>query len=277
MRHAFAGLLLGTLTLVIRTGTAAACSCPTGAIQVIPGPRELAPLNVHVRILVSPSLADTKDDATPLKLQTFVLRKARAVAVQAKGKRGGTVAIPPQDVATRRTDLGLATTPVVELIPESDLLPHARYEVVFLRKDGKADVVGAFTTADAADHSPPAWTGVKSCEYLAAPETTNTCGTGEPQFRLDLEPASDDQTSGPALLYAVWLPAADGSIAYDAPPTTYVRAESDRIVLGQPWRCTGRNFELPPPGTTLRIGLVATDLAGNASPTREVILNADPK
>lgn len=257
-----------------------ACSCGSEGIEVIPGPRAPAPLNSHVRILMSRALLGTSDDLTRPQSLTFVLRQARATPslqkrAKGKSKKGVVIPGPRTVVATRRRDLGLADTPIVELVPEAELLPRTRYEVVLSPAAGQEGVVGSFTTGDAKDLSPPIWTGVTSFVYVGAPETSGSCSTGEPFFRLTVDAGLDPQTSERDLLYAIWLPDADGAFSDGAPPSTYVRRGGDCVVLGRPWICSPRNFDLPKPGATLRIGVSVTDLAGNTGPRSEVTLTVN--
>jgi len=166
------------------------------------------------------------------------------------------------------------------LSPQAPLRPNEQYEVVVVQDKQRAKF-GEFRTSAVADHSPPAFAGVESSHYTPAevPLPVNgLCHSGREYVELKLTSPHDDQAG--SVLYLVWISNDGSRIDFTAPPLhAQLLRSSDRILqLGSTSKCNaeGLSWGARPGQTALRVGLVAYDEAGNASPPTERVIPLGP-
>jgi hypothetical protein len=231
---------LSLLALLARPTPAEACSCSRPGVVVTPNATAPAPTNAVVRVTWW---------VGPVKLDESSLQLVAA------GKT-------PQPVVTTQRSLQSGDQRTVLLTPSAPLEPATRYEVLGTSAPGgKPGVVGAFTTADAADTAAPTWSGVKKAAYVHEPAVCCNCSTGSPYVRIDL--ASGDKLE-PGLVFGVWvLPEGEAKAAKDAPPTALVDSWSGVLYLGHKSTCSPRNFELGGKSSTLTLRVAPIDTAWN--------------
>jgi len=166
--------------------------------------------------------------------------------------------------------------PTVELVPSAPLAPRSVYEVWLVDRSPFARTIlaGAFRTGAERDASPPVWgglTGARVDDPMWPHATITLAGDCGESLYVDLSgpPASDE---GP-VLYGVWTSAATDALDYSAPPVAILRAGSTSTFLS-----IGRlgcwPVEVPlPKADSLRVGVVAIDLAGKRSAPSDLVLD----
>lgn len=230
---------------------AAACSCISPGFELItPAPGQLAPLNTRIRV-------------------TYVQSWNRAVTVVLRSEDGRQI---PASASTASS----GQVRVVELVPEANLEPEARYEVRTIETGPPQveTVVGVFATGTGEDVAAPQWRGVRRAVLVGnrasraaqrpGRRAESSCARPAPYAVLTAPPASDRDTPASSLLYAVWLPGAEGGPDTSRPPSAFVAAENGRIALGSSNSCDPRQFSFARRGR-LRVGVAAVDPAGNQS------------
>ena len=204
---------------------------------------------------------------------------------------------PVTPIALRESTSGEVATVVI--IPAGPLAPNERFEVVYVEQDAKEAprILATFTTGDRIDDKPPIWAGVTSHSKVGAwPHATPPrpqqrakpgvivldaldCGGPGLAFK-GLLAATDDDTRAEDLRYAVWMGDPDAPIDYTAPPLAYEsgtlepqRSSGMALVVLFGGRLSPNGFSFPAGKRTVKVGLRAIDLAGNASAPSEQLVN----
>ena len=158
------------------------------------------------------------------------------------------------------------------VVPSAPLAPGERYELVAIDpRDGKEGVVASYTTAAGPDDAAPTWPGSSRAKaYFEPPPYGGECTYSSAS--LEIEGSVPTDTGGPSsdVFIALWTAArAEGPIDYSKPPAAVIPAEA-RISLDRPHKCssTSKFFCFG----CERIGMRALDVAGNASPPREIVV-----
>jgi hypothetical protein len=121
-------------------------------------------------------------------------------------------------------------------------------------------------------------TGIYSPGGKAYYETIRqTCEVNGVQGTLYLEETNTNVEESVHLSFAIYSSLDSNAIDYASPPTTWITSHRDRsgptLALLSGRVCDrGGNFPYPPAGHTMRVGVVAVDLAGNRAPPTEVLL-----
>jgi hypothetical protein len=248
-----APLLLAAALSLLPSRPANACSCKSPGVKVFPESAEEAPTDTHVWLFD----------------QTLSL-----------AEEGVALSGPDGEIEVERRSLVSGKVRVIELIPKKPLAPKTKYSVAYTLKGENRKA--ALSTGAGPDAKSPLFDGVEKTFYVKRPKVCCDCSTGDPFIDLKLKAASDDNTPGETMLYAIWLPGEDGQIDYSAPPTAYAVAYpawSDAaflgsyLTLGHPSICSADNFTLPKSGRKLRLGVAAIDRAGNASAGHEATIS----
>jgi hypothetical protein len=237
------------LVAALAPAPADACSCGRQSVWSVI--EKTAPPNTHVMLW----FADRVYKTAP----TFTLREADKKA----------------EVATDRRDVKSGAFTIADLAPRRALKAKTGYEVV----DQDGQVVLEFTTTAKADTKAPAWTGM-TADYVKQPGACCMCNTGYPYIQVKATGATDDG-GAERIVYAVWtadtqdgakIPAFD----YSKPPQLYVRAWRGEFDLGHSSTCSRNNFDIAT-GKVIKLGVRPIDLAGNAGPAREVLVDLSQK
>jgi hypothetical protein len=135
-------------------------------------------------------------------------------------------------------------------------------------------VVATFVTSDITDLVPPNFRGIKSAHRVTSALECETDGVV-----VSVWAATDSVTPAAQLRYGVWVPQGDATIDYNAPPTLIVAAETLQGRIPDPSTVqlslgAGAlpDLAVPKGARTLRLGIRALDLAGNASPASETMM-----
>lgn len=240
MKRSLFALALAAASIT-RPAPAHACSCGRPSVAVSPGAREAAPTNARVRVTYEASIA--------VDAQSVSVRPAGGAALEVD-----------------RIVLSSADARVVELVPRQPLAAKTRHEVVAAAPGGgKPGVIGEFTTGDAADTTPPEWSGVTKAVFVKAKAVCCNCSTGDPYALLTVGEVPD-------AIFGVWLPDANQQLDYSKPPLIYVSAWDDKLSLGHQSMCSAANFVFPAK-TKQRLGIAPVDAAGNQGTPSEVVLD----
>jgi len=238
-------------------------------VTVIPGALETAPLNTHVWVYLDEWDAKYCTE-NPRRCEDTVRFELRTAPSGREAPR-----LVATTVHRHETEVGF----VLEIVPLVPLAPKSRYEVWSVEQGNRRpDVLhGTVKTGSKRDDASPTWPGQKRVERQPPPKRAKRIVTWEGWSGLSLF-ADDAQDSEGRVLYAVWLPAADGRIDFSHPAAGYTPAiektwrTGRRLgILGSPGGCEPSNFKVPAKGQKpLRLGLAAVDLAGNRSQPVEV-------
>ncbi len=240
-------LPLAVFVSILDARGAFACSCAFSDVAVLPTKSATAPVNTVIRIRV------------PGRLLPFVTGTRSVGIVVRAAESGKKVAIAD------REDIKSGRVSFITLRPKHALAPNTRYEVAALLSEGRDYPLGELTTGAKADRKKPELGGVAEATYHHEPAICCNCSTGDPYVVLRLK------DSRGASLFAVWAGPVDGEIDYDKPPLTYVAARGRTLVLGHASACSVNNFDFPSGAKSIRIGVVAVDMAGNRSAPGEVV------
>jgi hypothetical protein len=269
------------------TAVAAALACPEHAAATIcvsaavmwPAPLAPAAIDSHVWL----TLASDWDSGEGREL---VLRSARVTGAPA-------VTIP---VLRRDTPGHRETT--IELAPSVPLVANTRYEVWMVGPShaGPPRFVSTFKTSAARDRLAPAWSGRVALErYFDPARRPGTIDVSLPSARtlwLTTDLATDDNDPAAPVLFGLWLADASGVFAYDRPAAAYLRQDPRARMLARPGSqptvslrlgggggavdCDVSNFDIPADTRSLRVGVRALDLAGNATTATELTVKLRP-
>jgi len=264
-----------TLGLAAWTNTATAICGRPPDVSFVPYGDNTAPLNAHARVTLSSSWrtlpiecsgpfgAPVAGTCAPRRMR-MVLRTAPMA-----GK-------PRKDIPTDVRESVSAETATVELVPRALLAPNTRYDV-WHEAEGDAHprrVVATFVTSDITDLVPPNFRGIKSAHRVTSAVECESDG-----IVVSVWAATDSVTPAAQLRYGVWVPHGDAVIDYNAPPTVIVAAEELQTRIPDPGTVqlslgAGAlpDFVVPKNVRTLRLGIRALDLAGNASPASETVM-----
>lgn len=244
--------ILAILIAGLEARPAEACTCRSPMVDVSPQGADV-PVNATVMIWVPERFSRSG-------------KPKFAIRVFAAGRSLG-------DLDRRRVPFtskvtGSGKTEVFELVPKAPLAPKTTYEVV-VEQAGKATVVQTFTTGTATATQAPAWKaqGIGRVRYFQ-PEMWGggSCMNGTPN--LEVIWMSEDPKPR-ELRVGIWLGA---EIDFSKPPTTYVAGLSTVQVLGDPTYCTSALLTIPNE-KKLKFGAKLFDAAGNASDSREYVLD----
>ena len=255
-------LALGT-ALLVRPAPAHACSCSRPGVEVSPGAGLAAPTNTVVR--VSWWVGEVTIDETTLVIAPASKdgKERKSKKDKAREKDKGQAAAT---IEVEQTAITAGKQRTVTLRPKAPLAPETRYEVRAAAAAGeKPGVVGEFTTAQAADDTPPEWAGIGKASYVHTPAICCNCSTDDPYAQLDLVDAdktSDDLTPPVSLVYGVWI---DDGKPFDAGalPAVIARPWSGKLFLGRKSECAPANFDLPTKAATVKLRVAPIDLAGH--------------
>lgn len=243
--------------------------------QVVPAPLEAAPTNTHVWIYTDETDAAFCNDDGSVCEDTvrFELRTAPS------GNDLGTkVAATERRMKTGQNDGGSGV--IIELIPAAELAPRKRYEI--WRSESRARwpdrMVGTVRTGASPDRKPPEWRGIREADPILPPgprmlgaRRVIVIDSGGSGIAVSAEPPRDAEGR---VLYAAWRGDAGKPIDYTRPPDGYATPTSsepgrDSFTLGWPGPCAQSTLAVPSNAKSIRIGIAATDLAGNRSATSE--------
>lgn len=265
------GIALG---LVAWANTATAICGRPADVSFVPYGDNIAPLNAHARVTLSSSwrtlpiecsgpVGAPASTCTPRRMR-LVLRTAPVAGKHRK------------DIETDLRESLSAEIATVELVPRTLLAAHTRYDVWHEAEGGDTPrrVVATFVTSDITDLVPPSFRGIK-----AAHRVTSALECESDGIVVSVWAATDSVTPAAQLRYGVWIPKGDAAIDYNAPPTVIVAA--DDVLARIPDPSTVQlslgagalpDFVVPRGVRTLRLGIRALDLAGNASPASHTMM-----
>jgi hypothetical protein len=201
----------------------------------------------------------------------------------------------PHEINVNITTATSGRTRTFYLAPSRKLSRETRYELraVVSALDGQArptTLLGSFRTGSLEDSKPPE-AGVFDpivVHPYRVPKGIIVLSNGPAQTESYAEvfgtPASDDQATGAALLYAVWSAPTGSEIDYARPPRGLFRPEPlfqqvtprKLFDLGAESVCSVSSFDLPEWGG-LTVGIRPIDLAGNAGAVSELGIDLGPK
>lgn len=274
--HKHSAAVIGiTLGLVAWTNTATAICGRPPDVSFVPYGDDSAPLNTHERITLvktwrTQPIACSGALGTPA---AGACKPARMVLVLRTAPVAGK---PMKEVPTDVRESVSAEIATVELVPRTLLAPNTRYDVWH---EAESDahtrrVVATFVTSDITDLVPPNFRGIKSAHRVTSALECETDGVV-----VSVWAATDSVTPAAQLRYGVWVPQGDATIDYNAPPTLIVAAETLQGRIPDPSTVqlslgAGAlpDLAVPKGARTLRLGIRALDLAGNASPASETMM-----
>jgi hypothetical protein len=243
-RGALAALAAGA-ALFVDVSPSRACSC--------------APPRPTV---VSPVL-DARGVAPNARVLAFVPDAADEVALR---RQGGARVVGVKTDRRKQGDQEL-----VELTPANPLDANTAYEIFVPQPPGtvpQAIVIGAFTTGDAKDTTPPALVKVTNPRVHWTPRAQSSmCGTSEVNVAFDVEAVDPGAPGGHAPLVALWAEK-NGVVTVDRLPDAVSATSS--IDLGRTSICDPGSFPFPPAGGSFTFAFAAVDVAGNRSAPRRM-------
>lgn len=251
---------------LLHSPPAAACSCDARLqVRLLKEGDQPLPRNPQLRVRMG-----REGVAVPWSQPGQILPRPEQLRLVLVDKQsGGEVA-----AVTRRVDAGWGI--MMLLSPKAPLRPTAQYEVV-VAQDKQRAKLGEFRTSAVEDHSPPTAAAMESSRYTppeVPPPSPGLCSSGREYVELKLAPPREDPAS--SMLYLVWLSDNGARIDFAAPPRhAQLLPPGDRVLkVGSNSKCNaeGLSWAARPGQTELRVGLVAYDEAGNASPPAEHVI-----
>lgn len=251
---------------------APACSVnfiPWQSQAVWPRGEEPLPLNtqLHVRIPISASqalrrpgppvaapmlrggLTQTFDEPVSVLAQSLTLQELNA----------------PARVPTRWYATAGSQEAYFVFIPHAPLRPQTEYAVMMDLPSGR-ERLGTFRTSLAEDRTPPAWRGLKRARYVPAQDGGADPCSSLPAHGALIELAIHEAADKGRVRYAVWVTKDGEALRYEERPQSYLDSTDGLLRIGSLPRGAGR----------VRIGVRATDVAGNLSPPSEIELELPP-
>jgi hypothetical protein len=280
-----AAATLTLLALAARDAGAWTCGAETN-ITVWPPPTVAAPLNVQPLVSIF--------DTTGMCIAPVCTTDAEHILLVRAPSRGRP-SKPIQVELVRSWDFD---TRLLRIIPAAPLEPNRRYEVRSRDPETAAPgsigkLIGTFRTGTYVDKEAPRWTGPPRAvthPLLPPPkrarERVVSLEPGpaqtQPYFEVFGPVAVDDHAATDDLGYLVWRASMNAELDYDEDPIGFFphepsRAASDRLfVVGPENECFSRGSPFWP-NEPFKIGVRVVDLAGNASPPRETVVDFGPR
>jgi hypothetical protein len=260
--------------MLVTPGRASACDQPPRSPVIFPRQDDVSPTNTHVWVFLQRYWRPSgTSGARAFDAENMVVTVRR----EDVGGEG-----PTAEAETRRTwsrhEFGSGNIHVTELVPSVPLQPRSNYVISLRWGEAVAESV-RFETGEGPDDDPPRWLGVdsvlvKSTSAAQAKFCDRCPDPGEPWVELAIKQPSDDATPEPEILYAVWLPDAQGHLDETKAPTTLLRRRPlGRLVLGVDDDCVGAvqpTAALKPRKGPFKAVLRAVDLAGHQGPRVEI-------
>lgn len=247
VRRSFLWAFLATTLASHPPQVASACQCAREALEVWPHSGTRAPTNTRILIVVPRNTLFRNAPSKPQR--PFVLKR-----------KGG------KEVPTKLRVLWSGEITLYQLIPQKQLVPSGTYQVTVQHAAERPSLLTQFRTEEKADNKPPSAPRVMSAHVTKAEQ--GSCATQKRYVEIRLSKAVARTQN---VRFSIWLVEPEATINYDSPAKVIWPAWSDKLVLGQPSQCAASNFVLPKTGKR-RIGIRATDLAGNASEPTEVVV-----
>jgi len=151
------------------------------------------------------------------------------------------------------------------LVPQAPLRPQTEYVVMMDSPSGR-ERLGTFRTGLAEDRTPPAWRGLKRARYVPAQDQWSDSCPSLPVHGPLIELAIHEATDEGQVRYAVWVAENGEALRYQDRPQAYLDPKDGLLRIGS----------LPRGADHVRIGVRATDVAGNLSPPGELELKLPP-
>jgi hypothetical protein len=257
--------IIVVLVLLALAGVAHAGACPSAQLASLPGDGAVAvPTNVRPRVVFRAATVEAHELADPTTRR--VVASGTVVAADAEvlvRKTGG--AIVPATI--RRTTA--APHLVVTVEPTAALAAATRYEVV-VRSKTAAYAVAHFTTAAAPDTVAPTLAKADHAQLVTWKPSRPPHWKDPHGSYVEVAVSATDEAAFEIHVLAPGEPASDATLR------TIALQSAGKLRFGVVDSCAGADFAIPAATKTqpkLHVSIRAVDLAGNASPLRELTID----